>query len=811
MSILHSGGQRLAVVVLYSGLAITAIQAVAQTSATSAERSSFAVEEIVVTARRREERLQDVPAAVTAFDEAALARYAVTDFTGISNLTSQLTINSGGASSGSQLYIRGIGSSGDLGFDQAVGIVIDDVFYNRGRWVQQSFMDMARVEVLKGPQPLYFGKNTPAGVVVVTTADPGDTFEAYVTGSYEFEAEEWIGQGVISSPITDNFGARLAVRFTDARGWMENIAQERPGASALGFTIPAPNNRWNSSDELTGRLTLKWEPSDDFDLTFKAQASRFENAGQNQQSPLIICRGPNNSPQAIFGVEDPFSPCQRGFKLAKADFPIELARNAQLDFNDGVAVTKYKSHNLSLRANYDTGDYLFTSVTGYNFYQNKPTDSQDYSAIGLLWTGDIGEHEAFTQEFRVLTQFDSSVNFMLGAFYQETDFDYVRTTRLIPVPADPANNDFFSWFNTNNQDGRSWSAFGEVIWNVTEQVEVSAGARYTHEKKKSDSINNYIHPALTAVFSDQLFEDTFTDSEVSPQITVTWMPTDSTTLFAGYKTGFKAGGFSHTGVLVAATTLDALTFDSETVEGFEIGARTRAWDDRLRLDGVIYRYVYDDLQVSAFNADTTSFTLENAAKATARGAELEIGLAATPALQLRANIAYNKSRYDDFLGPCYAGQTQEGGCNQVINPNTGLPTSQDLSGRQTILSPDWNGRVGFSYSAPVLDRLMLDVSSDLRFSSGYPLMTENRPGMRQGSYTVLDAAIRLSSMEDTWELALIGRNLTNKAVFINGTDRPLTGGAPGLPAGAPGAGIESDGFAIVQRKRQLVAQLTYRF
>lgn len=803
--------QSMALAVLLPGLGLIPASVAAQSNDGADARSAFAIDEIVVTARRREERLQDVPAAVTAFDEAALARYAVTDFTGVSNMTSQMTINSGGASAGAQLYIRGIGSSGDLGFDQAVGIVIDDVFYNRGRWVQQSFMDMARVEVLKGPQPLYFGKNTPAGVVVVTTADPGDEFEAYAMGSYEFEAEEWIGQGVISAPITDTFGARLALRFTDARGWMENVAQERVGASALGFTIPAPKNRYNSSEEFTGRLTLKWDATEDLDITLKAQASKYENAGQNQQSPLIICRGANNRPQAIFGVEDPFSPCRRGFKVAKSDFPVELARNAQLDFNDGVAVTKYKSHNLSLRANYDTGDYLFTSVTGYNFYQNKPTDSQDYSSIGLLWTGDVGEHTAFTQEFRLLSQFDSSVNFMVGAFYQDTKFDYVRTTRLIPVPADPANGDFFSWFNTNNQDGRSWSAFGELIWNATDTVEVSAGARYTHEKKESDSINNYIHPALTAVFSPALFEDTFKDSEVSPQLTVTWMPTDRTTLFAGYKTGFKAGGFSHTGVLVAATTLDALTFDSETVEGFEVGARTRLLDDRLRLDAVAYRYVYDDLQVSAFDAESTSFTLENAAKAIARGAELDITLAATPALSLRANIAYNKSRYDEFLGPCFAGQTQEGGCDQLINPNTGLPTSQDLSGRQTVLSPDWNGRIGFSYTTPVLDRLMLDVSSDLRFSSDYPLMTENRPGMRQDDFSILDAAVRLSSMDDTWELAVIGRNLTNKPVFIAGTDRPLTGGTAGLPAGAPGAGLESDGFAIVQRSRQIVAQLTYRF
>jgi iron complex outermembrane receptor protein len=770
-----------------------------------------AVDEIMVTARKREESLQDVPVVVSALDRAVLERYAVSDLVSAAKMTPQLTINAGGSNAGAILYLRGIGSGGNLGFDQTVGTVIDGVFYNRARWMQQAFMDMERIEVLKGPQALYFGKNTPAGVVIVTTADPGDEFEGMARLGYEVEAREWIGEAMLSAPLSDKFGVRVAARFTDMRGWMKNVAQQQVGVDPLGLVIPAPAHPYNSSNEFSGRITLKWTPSDDFDATLKFQGSRYHNAGQNTMNQKIGCQGPGGTPQRVFGVPDPFDDCKADFRISKTDSPPERAVNAPFDFNGGQPFTDYESYNGSLLINYDMGGVTLTSVTGWNWFKNRSMDNQDYSAAGQIWASEIEQFEVFSEELRLLSDFDGPFNFMIGAFYQDSAFDYDLQADIAPLPRDPVTGSLFSFRRPSQQDGRSWSVFGEVIWKIVPTLELSAGARYSNERKVSTVQNTFVHAFLTGVLTDQRFDDTFRDSDVSPQATLTWRPTDDLTLYGGYKTGFKAGGFSHTAVLVRGINLDRLTFDSESVEGFEAGVKATLFDGRLQLQTAAYRYVFKDQQVSAFDAESTSFTIENAAKTRTTGIEVDAVYVATDQLQLRGNVAYNRARYREFLGPCFAGQTQEEGCNQVINPNTGLPTSQDLSGKHPPISPDWNVSVGFTWDWPVSNALGASLSSDVRYVSGYPLLPENRPDLRQDGYVTLDAVLRLYGLDESWEFAVIGRNLTNRTILLNSSERPLTGGRAGLPAAAPGAGVRADAFAATQRKRQVLFQATYRF
>ncbi|MEN3953183.1 TonB-dependent receptor [Iodidimonas sp. SYSU 1G8] len=770
------------------------------------------IDQVMVTARKREESLQDVPVAVTALDKASLDRYAVSDLVSAAKMTPQLTINAGGSNAGAILYLRGIGSGGNLGFDQTVGTVIDGVFYNRARWMQQAFMDMERIEVLKGPQALYFGKNTPAGVVIVTTADPGDEFEGLARLSYEIEAREWIGEAMASMPLSDKFGVRIAARFTDMRGWMKNVAQSQFGVDPQGFpVIPGPAHLYNSSEEFTGRITAKWTPTDNFDATLKFQGNTTKNAGQNTMNQKIGCQGPGGTPQPVFGVPDPFDDCKPDFKISKSDAPPELAANAPFDFRGGVPFTDYESYNGSLLVNYDMGGVTLTSVTGWNWYKNASSDNQDYSAAGQIWASEIEEYEVFSEELRLLSDFEGPLNFMLGAFYQDSNFDYDLQADIAPLPADPVTGSYFSFRRPSRQDGRSWSVFGEVIWEIVPQLELSAGARYSNERKVSTVQNAYIHTLLAGALTGQRFDDTFLDSNVSPQATLTWKPTDDLTLYGAYKTGFKAGGFSHTAVLVQGINLDRLTFDSEKVEGFEIGAKATLLDGRLQLSSAAYRYDFKDQQVSAFDAETTSFTIENAARTRTTGVELDAIYVATDQLQLRGNVAYNRARYRDFLGPCFAGQTQEEGCNQLVNPNTGFPTSQDLSGKHPPISPDWNLSLGFTYDWNLSNYLGFSIASDVRYVSSYPLLPENRPDLFQDGYITVDAVARLYSLNDRWELALIGRNLTNEVILLNSSERPLTGGPAGRPAGSVGAGIRADAFAATQRKRQVQIQVTYRF
>ena len=174
------------------------------------------LETVISTARQRQEELKDIPVVATAFTPAALERYAIDDLQKVAQATPQMIIGNGSSGAGPVLYIRGVGSNGgSAGFDPAVGIVIDGVFYSRGRFVMQGFFDMAGVEVLKGPQALYYGKNNSAGLISMRTATPGDEFEALARVGYEFEADEIMSEAVVSAPLSDKFGIRLAVRYSD--------------------------------------------------------------------------------------------------------------------------------------------------------------------------------------------------------------------------------------------------------------------------------------------------------------------------------------------------------------------------------------------------------------------------------------------------------------------------------------------------------------------------------------------------------------------------------------------------------------------
>lgn len=783
-------------------------QALAQPAGASGR--GMVIEEVVVTARRRDERLQDVPAAVNVLDRAMLERYAVEDVQSVAHMTPHLIVNSGGASSGTQMYLRGIGSSGNVGFDQALGLVIDGVYYSRGRWIKQGFLDMERVEVLKGPQALYFGKNTPAGVISITTAGPGETFEGYARAGYEQFSREWIGEAVLSGPLTDQFGARLAIRGSRMDGFMKNDAGPRVGVDPLGLTLPgASSSRSPEEREYSGRLTLQWDPRDDLSATLKLAATSFEDDGPAGKYELGACQGPNGTAQGVFGAST-VDDCSVNGHSWRTDMPRELAANDP-QLRRGQMFTDYESQSLSLNVEWELDRYLLTSVTGYNQYDIAYNDNFDYSSAGQIYAFESVDNDAISQEFRLLSRFEGPVNFMAGVYYQETDFKYRNSSRIAPLPADPVTGRFFSWDRPQTQKGESWSAFGELLWDIVDDVELSVGARYSKEKKDSTSRNEFIHTFLAANFSTALFADNFRDSNWSPQATLTWRPMPELTVYGAFKTGFKAGGFSHQGVLLTQTTVDELIYGSETAEGFEGGVRTTLLDGMLRMNLTGYHYVFDDLQVNAFNAATTSFTVQNAAELTTKGVEADFEWLATEQLMLRGNLAYNNARYDEFFGTCYAGQTQEQGCNQQINPITGVARTQDLSGERPPLAPDWNLGLGFTYETELTNRLDFSLSTDVRYSSQYETGDQNRPDLRQDSYYTVDAAARILTRDGRLEFALIGRNLGNEKIVTSGRDRPGTGGAPGLAAADPASGQLSDGAFLISRLREVLLQATYRF
>lgn len=766
------------------------------------------IEQIIVTTRKKEENLEQVPVAASAFTSADLERYNTDNLTKLSTLTPSLNIVASSSGSGGAIYLRGIGtSSTSAGFEQAVSINLDGIAISRGNAVQQGYFDMAGVEVLKGPQSLYYGKNSPGGIISIRSNNPGDSFEAIARAGYEFSADEAYGEAIVSGPINDKIGARLAMRASGSRGFMHNDAPSRPGADPLGFDIPgADEKRVGGRDQFLGRLTLTFNPTDNFDANLKVSGTTFSDDGAGSMTELRSCPV-GGVAQPVFGVSDPAEDCTMNRHISRSGAPPEIIVNYP-DAKDGKIYSDYYSILAVLSMNQRFDKVTVSSVTGYYHFGTKYFDNYEYTGAGQVFAGEDTQYSAFSQELRANTTFDGAFNFMAGVYYQDSKLDFENSSRIAPLPPDPRNGKYHSWERPTQTNGQTWSVFGEATINVTDTLELAGGARWTHETKNSSMYNAFVHAYIAPLFlpEGQAITDHFSDNNVSPQVTLTWRPTDEMTFYGAYKTGYKSGGFSNGYTLVIGSTADDANFDSEKAEGGEIGAKFNLMSDTLRINLAAYRYTYKNLQVNVFDAASTSFKVENAAAARTTG--LDVDFIYTPpsveGLTLRGAYNYNKGVYTDFIGACYAGQTPAQGCTEL--PNNGIPTSQDMSGVSLIFAPRHSGNVGFSYDWAVGNLFRATLSSDMRFTSAYESEGLHRPDGRQKGFVTLDAALTLYDDDKGWEFSVIGQNLTNKFYSVGGGDRPLTGSGTGTAGGIP-----ADLTGTLGKPRQVGVQVTYRF
>lgn len=753
------------------------------------------MDEIVVTARKRNEGLLDVPAAVSAVSARDLARYGVTDLTKIGQMIPQVNLGMSGGSGGGFLTIRGIGTSpNNSGFDQAVSMNIDGVQISRGRLITAGFFDLQQVEVLKGPQALFFGKNSPAGVISVTSKGPGDELEGYARVGYEFEADELIGEGAISGPLTPTLGARLAVRARKMEGFMRNLA--RPIANPYGESagppiLPGASDKRLGEKSFDGRLTLDFHPAPDFSSVLKVQYSTFEDTGFASNWQGFGC-APGGSLVTVGGVTDPFDDCAIDKKLSRGDMAAELAANWPLA-NGGIPYRKFDAVMASFNNSYKTDNFTITSVTGYMNYTTKYFDTSDATVFGYYAASERDKSWAFSQELRLLTSLEGPINFMLGGYYQKSSTDFSSNVRIAAVGVDPDTGKYQSFERDGYTDGETWSFFGQAILNLTDQIELAGGARWTRETKNSNMSNVYIHPLLTGVLSDADFPARFRDNNVSPEVTLRWKARENLMFFTAYRTGYKSGGYSLASILIGngVTTVNGISFDPEKAKGGEVGFKSELMGGRLRLEGSLYRYTYKNLQVNSFDPATVSFVIANAASARQEGAELSANYAVSDQFAVRGAVAYNHSRYRSFPNAtCYAGQTAATGCD----PLTG---SQDLSGKPTTRAPDWSGNVGLSYEFPIMDGWRLGLSGDAFYTSGHFVSDVISPAAYQKKYVRLDAAINMISDGDRWKIALIGRNLTDKIYLVDSNDKP--------------GGIGTQQYGSIGRPRELLLQASVNF
>jgi iron complex outermembrane receptor protein len=777
------------------------------------------LEDIVVTARKRTESAQDVPVDVTAISGDTVRREDLTSLEKVAAVTPDFSVGRASNGSGAQLTLRGIGSSStSIGIEQSVAVVVDGVYYGQGRIIEEGFFDLSQLEILKGPQALFFGKNATAGVVSLTSADPTHDKEFVTRAAYEIESQQTQVEAIASGPLSDTLGLRVAVRGSVMEGgYYRNVAQDvtyttldiSKGFAATPHVAAPAASESPGEREFLARVTLKWTPNDQLTGTVKLSTDYNYVNNSSWNYVLFNCPGGHTS------LGPPSYACTHQFVTHQNNFPVDIAQYMPYAASDGTLYNRYQSYAATGNLNYKADNFTLTSVTNYNAYNESwACDCNFQSTSNSTWATEHSPWYAMSEEFRALSTFHSPVNFMLGGLAQKTkrDFNQWIVFAGLSDSSAPPQDQYMATTKASTTIGKTYAVFGQLIWAITPTVEATAGARYTHETKDSVFGQYYNNAAVTGIFrpttaplgivnANQVFNN------VSPEATLTWKPAADIMFYGAYKTGYKSGGFDNSGInsaAIAANPVTYMTFAPEKARGFELGAKTTLLDKQLRANLTLFDYKYLDLQVDFFNSPIFAFQTVSA-EARTKGAELDVEYApeAVHGLTLQSIINYDDAKYTTFIGPCYAGQTPAQGCNI---PTATLPF-QNLGGVQLGMSPKLTGILGGRYSMPIGGNgVHADWMANARYNGSYNASSFNNPLARMGSYVSIDAGIRLFANSDRYEFAVVGKNLTNRFYLTGVVDGPSTGSGTGTPAGIP---ADQAGFGALPRTVQLQASARF--
>ena len=771
-----------------------------------------AIEEILVTARKRDETLQEAPVIANVFGEEDIDRYNILTMEDLSQFTPGLTIGATLANQGPVVTVRGVQTPpANLSADQSVSFVFDNVPVASSTVARFGQIDMRQMEVLKGPQSLFFGKNTTAGLLNFVSNDPGDEFEFSAKTGYESEADQVYGQATVSGPLSETLRGRLVVRVSDMEGWLDksaapNTTFDNPGAIdfANGVFIPsfvgyAPGSTYDHGpvDEFTFvRGTLLWDAADRLSVRAKLSYADQDNDGNIGNTQLSNCDAGSAALITAslnlltfadgFVFYDPMDDC-RVDSRAPHHAPSREAAEALL--GPGAKGENAGTSDVllgSIEINYDINDSLaLTSVTGLFEAGNEYMAAFNAgvgSGLHAAWL-DM-EHESFTQELRIASNNASGINYIAGVFFEDAEIESVLPVWFPPFGLVTP----FRPYRT--VDTESWSAFAQVDWDLSEEVNLSVGGRYTEEKKEFTTVIDGVQ-APPQPNGEREFD------HFSPEVTLTWQPEDHLNFFASYKDGFKPGGYNTTfipfGTNLAETRLD-LSYDDESADGFEIGAKTQWLDNRLQLNLAYYNYTFVDLQSVIFDPRVASLNVVNAGELLTQGIEVDVVYlpATVEGLAITSSMSFNDAEFEgEFLFGCYSGQTAATGC---------VNGSQNLEGQPPVNAPEIQANFGAVYEFTLANGFRMELNTSAAYSDEFYTEQEHSPRSIQDSYWIFNAGVALHSPNDRWSLSFTGRNLDDEHVCTTTGQLTQSIAAPA-----------TDLFCSTQRARQIWAEAEIRF
>ncbi len=702
-------------------------QAVSPSDPPQDAQSSARVDEVVVTARRRAESLQDVPVSVSAFSERRLQELQADDLSGIQYSVPNLYLDKGDASN-AVIYIRGVGQNDSLAFaDPGVGVYLDDVFIARTQAAFLQVFDVDRIEVLRGPQGTLYGRNTIGGAVKFVSAPAPKEWGGYIeVGAGDYG--EALVQGRYGGPVTDTLRVKGAFTYERRDGYSKNLFNGEDDGD---------------QDTLAGRVTVDWTPTDKLEFVLNVDGKR--DSPSTSQSPVRVT---------------PITGFTNGQLLT-----LPALTNPYRPQTNANGLNDVSGYGVALTSRYKVNDHLtlesISAYRGFNFNLKLDTDGSPLPILDILLRED---DDQYSQELRATGTF-GPVTGVAGFYYfhdNDNSFsgfdDGAATIFGFPVTA-------FGFPSSELADTRqvttSYAGFVDLTWAVTPKLSLTAGARYTNEDRRSGrTFENFFNPAVSVINNEPPFGkgvgvpgapisgeadfDAFT-----PKFSASYKVTPAVLAYVSYSEGFKSGGFDGR----ASSQFQFQPFRPEFVDAYEGGLKTSWFDGRLVVNAAYFYNDYTDVQVTSFGADpvtgvfTSLFT--NAAAATIQGGEIEASAKPLPGLRVDASLGVLDAHYDKF---------------QILNGTT----VTDASNRRLVNTPPVSASLALTYDRPLFGRLDGEAHVDANYRGETATEITDSPLLRQPEYVNLNAFLALRTSDNRWEARLGVKNLTDVAVRRQG-------------------------------------------
>ena len=754
-----------------------------------------ALEEVLVTAQKRVQSLRVIPLSVDAISGEKIEKTGLTNIQNMADYIPSFNMTQTGI--GTNIAIRGISSGVNQGFEQSTAQFVDGIHYGRAQLARAPFLDIERVEVLRGPQSILFGKNSTAGAVSIITAKPTDEFMAKLTGLYASDANERDLRFVVSSPLSDELGLRIAMLDSKTDGYIKNTTLGRDESGDKSRVV---------------RATLRWQP-DTWDITLKGESGSFDSDGRNIEVVKAVTN-PNatSTPVPYANVLETLTGGQYHLDTSH-DW--KRQSNGDYSYND--------TENITLSIEHDLGDLTFTSITGYNAYNYEELCDCDFTGASGFNILSNEDYSQYSQELRLASPDDGTFSYLGGLFFQGSDLNFHDDVR---VPQDSfiaqAISSYLRGASAQRDFKQStdvYAAFFQGTWNINDTSHLILGARYTSESKDASRHMYFVTPSGTVLpqgttsdlynllwagfnIDPHQIKGSRSETGFTPLVTYKFDLNDTDMLYISYTTGFKSGGFDVRSNS-APNALDGIwsqiegtwEFEDEKVKNYEIGGKFVLAEGAAELNAAIFRSEFDNMQTSQFDG-RLSFNVTNAGQALVQGLELDSRWAVTDDLLWRGGLAYIDFEYTDFPNSqCYFGQLDNIGA-----VGDGVC---DATGARREFTPEWQGNTGVDYTLSFDNGLKLVSTLDFIFSSSYLTTPSLDPKFTQDGYTKVNARIALSDSDERWELALIGKNLTDESVVTY---------ANGLPVATTlTAGTTSGYYAFYERPRSIALQGTIKF